>query len=159
MDEQYVVRVWHFINTLKHMNKLSWKLRGGDIGGSERSGSTEFTSRLTITPSITPLTHTHTSLNHSYIPIWTENTEIELCVWISAWVVCACIQRMCMRPDLCIHESGYMTFTSSKNVTTCREHRDVPCGDGRNSDWSAWPACSEKSGGSITFHSLIREWT
>lgn len=28
--------VWHFINTVKHMDKLNWKLRGDDGGGSER---------------------------------------------------------------------------------------------------------------------------
>lgn len=62
----------HILYPVKHMYKLSWKLRSDDIGGSERLYRAEFTSRLMISPTITPLTHTHTSLYHSYFPICSE---------------------------------------------------------------------------------------
>lgn len=62
----------HILYPVKHMYKLSWKLRSDDIGGSERLYRAEFTSTLMISPTITPLTHTHTSLYHSYFPICSE---------------------------------------------------------------------------------------
>lgn len=122
MSPQYADRVWHFINSVKHIHVHTqretercwyrWKWEVREIG---------FTSRLVITPTITPLTHAHThfSLNHSYSPICTENTEIganSACVG-----VCQVFLQYRTRTYVCVGPSAASGFLHSPRwLQSCR---------------------------------------
>lgn len=103
-----------------------------------------------ITPTITPLshahTHTHLSLNPSYNPICTENTEIganSACVG-----VCQVFLQYCTRTYVCVGPSAASGFLHSpQRLQSCRPSffRDVSCqrpemwhGHGLASSVSLW---------------------